>query len=359
VVQAEKPASPIEKGTAGPGLLAHILVSKYCDHLTLYRLEGILARHGLEVSRSTLCGWVMEVAALLAALVRRMRREVLVSHVVHCDETSLKVLDGVGKAAQAWIWVYVGDRDRPYTVYDYQRTRGRAGPAEWLSGYQGRYLQTDAWQAYRVIYDEGEVAHVGCHAHARRKFFDAKTTSPVEALYVLALYRNLYAVEDEAREFSPEERRALRQEKSAPILKEFKAWMEEREGSVLPKSPLGQAVAYTTTNWASLVRYLEDGRLSIDNNAAERAIRPLAVGRKNWLFAGSDTGGQAIATIYSVIESAKRAELDPFVYLEDVLRRLPSHPQSQIGELLPDRWKAARETPVAETAEAPTELATV
>lgn len=354
VVQAPKPPQPIEKGSAGPGLLAHVLVSKYCDHLPLYRQEKILRRQGLDLSRSTLCGWVLEVAALLEAPVRLMRRRILQSNVVHCDESPLQVQDEAGgRLHQAWMWVYVGDPDHPYTVYDYQRSRGQAGPTSWLEGFAGGYLATDAYAAYNQPARIHQALRSGCNAHARRKFFEAKLTAPVQALHALEFYRQLYDVEARARELPPDERLRLRQTEAAPIFDRFQAWLCEQEALALPKSPLGTAIGYARTQWEPLTRYLADPRLAIDNNVAERAIRPLAIGRKNWLFAGSDNGGRATATLYSLIESARRNGVEPFEYLRDCLRRLPGMPQSDLEQLLPDRWKAAQATMAEATATAP------
>lgn len=346
LVQAPRPPQPIEKGNAGPGLVAYVLTSKYADHLPLYRQEQILARHGLKISRSTLCGWVLQSAWLLEALVRVMRTEILRSAVVQADETTVKVQVGKSPTHTSYLWVYLGDPDHPYTVYDYRRTRGRDGPHKWLAGYRG-FLQSDAYQGYNDTGVADDVVHLGCHAHARRKFYDARSTAPAEAVHALEVWRKLYAIEDRAREFSPEERHALRQAESKPILEELKSWLEEKQGQVLPKSPIGQAIGYALSQWERLQVYLSDGRLSIDNNAAERAMRPVAVGRKNWLFAGSDRGGEALAVVASLVESAKRAGVDPQAYLTDVLTRLPGMCHKDVGQLLPDRWKKERELAAA------------
>jgi transposase len=355
VVQAPLPPQPIEKSNAGPGLLAYVLTSKYGDHLPLYRQERILARHGLEVSRSTLCDWVLRTAWLLAALVRAMRAEILRSFVIQADETTVKVQVGKGPTHTSYLWVYIGDKDHPYTVYDYRQTRGREGPQKWLEGYR-HYLQTDAYQAYEGVGVKGEVEQLGCNAHARRHFHDARTTAPAEAVHALEVWKALYEIESRARDATPDDRKALRQAESKPLLEKFKTWLDEAQMRVLPKSPIGQAIGYALSQWERLIVYLQDGRLNIDNNAAERAMRPVAVGRKNWLFAGSDRGGEALAVVASVVESAKRAGIDPQAYLTDVLTRLPAMCHKDVGQLLPDRWKLSREQETTTQTAAETDL---
>jgi transposase len=339
VVQAPKPAEAIEKGLAGPGLLAHVITSKYGDHLPLNRQEGILARHGIHLSRQTMCGWAMQAAEALEPVVRAMKEQLLQSAAIHSDDTPVPVLERT-RTHRAYLWTYLGDNAHPFTVYDFTWTRARDGPEKFMGDYRG-YLQADAYAGYEKLYATGRVSEVGCWAHARRKFFDAKTSAPIQAHEALLKIRALYEIERDAekRELKDDERRALRQEKSRPLLEAFALWLRNLRERVLPKSPLGEAITYALGNWAALARYTDQGWLAIDNNAAERALRSIVIGRKNWLFAGSERGGRAAAILFSLIASAKRAGLDPFAYLRDLLRRLPSLPHYRIGEMLPNVWK--------------------
>lgn len=234
----------------------------------------------------------------------------------------------------------IGDEDNPYAVYDYTTSRKRDGPATFLADFCG-YLQADAFAGYDGIYAAGTVQQVLCWAHARRKFFEAKEAHPIEAHAALAFIARLYEVEREAKELERAERRLLRQQRSLPILTEFHAWLEAVEAKVLPKSPLGQAIGYVLPRWDGLLRYCEDGRLSIDNNLSERALRPCAIGRKNWLFLGSDGGGRTAAILFSVMASCKANQVEPFAYLRDVLSRTSAWDaanSSELGQLLPDAW---------------------
>lgn len=343
VVLAEKPAQPIEKGLPGPGLVAYIVTAKYDDHLPLHRLEHILQRHGAEISRSTMCGWMAAAARLLEPVVNRMTERVRQSRIIHTDDTTVPVRDPkLDKTRSGRLWVYIGDRDHPYTVYDYTPTHARDGPAQWLSGYKG-YLQADAFGGYDGIYAGGEIVEVACWAHVRRKFHDAREADPPAADAVLADIRRLYDVEDAGKKLDPEARGALRREKSLPVLEELFARLQQLSITTLPRSPQGIAVAYALKNRVALCRYCEDGDLAADNNASERALRRIAVGRGNWLFAGSDNGGRTAAVLYSAIASARRHGLDPQAYLCGVLAQIPVLPYSRLDELLPDRWKAALE----------------
>lgn len=341
VVVADAPAKVIEKGLAGPGLVAHVITSKYCDHLPLYRQESMLARHGVALSRKTLCGWVLTTADKVHALVELMKHEVLASNVIHTDDTPVRVQgEGDNGAFTGRLWVYVGDEAHPYTVYDYTPSRNRDGPAAFLDGYQG-YLQADAFGGYDGIYSSGEVIEVACWAHARRKFYEARSTDSNRAHCVLAWIRQLYDVERDGKKLDADKRRALRNQESKPLLEAMKKWFDEQQTKVLPKSPIGDAMSYAMNHWTALTRYLNDGILDIDNNEAEQALRAIAVGRKNWLFLGSNRGGRAAATHYTLIQSAKRHGLDPFAYLRDVLLRIATEPAADLRQLLPDRWKAA------------------
>jgi transposase len=346
VVTAEKPPAPIEKGLAGPGLLAHVAVSKYGDHLPLHRQESIFARQGVELSRKTMCDWMRQCAELVSPLYDLMKQRALSSKVVQTDDTPVPVLDPeLPRTRTGRIWTYVGDPDHPYTVYDYTPNRSRAGPDEFLKNFRG-YLQADAYSGYDEIYKDAKrgVTEVACMAHARRKYFEAQSSDIMRSMVVLAYIHLLYDVEREARdgELGAAGRLALRQARSRPLLQDLKAYLERERLQVLPKSPIAQAMAYTLSNWDALVRYAEDGDLEIDNNGAERSLRGVAVGRRNWTFFGSDHGGHTAAVLSSLIATSKRHHIDPFAYLRDVFARISAHPKNRLEELLPDKWLAAR-----------------
>jgi transposase len=355
---AQKPAEPIEKGLPGPGLLAHVITGKYGDHLPLYRLEHIFARHGVDIVRSTMCGWMAAAATLLRPLHDLMATRVRSSAVIHTDDTPVPVQDPAypGRTKTGRLWVYCGDESNPYVVYDYTPSRSGEGPAAWLGGFTGS-LQADAFGGYDCIYASQKVTEVACWAHARRKFFEAKETDPPRCARILAMIGELYGVERSAKEKAesaddaqspPHDLHAmrweLRQSRSLPILAKIKTWLDQQQPAVLPKSALGSAIGYTLKLWPALTVYATDGRLSIDNNASERALRRVALGRKNWLFAGSDNGGKTASILYSMIASAQQHGLDPEAYLRGVLARLASTLMSQIDQFLPDHWKAAMQT---------------
>jgi transposase len=349
VVTAEKPAAPIEKGLPGPGLLAQVAVSKYGDHLPLYRQEEIYQRQGVELSRQTMSDWMRQAASLASPLVDLMKQQVLASKAVQTDDTPVPVWDPeLPRTRTGRIWTYVGDPEHPYTVYDYTPTRSRDGPEAFLEKFRG-FLQADAYAGYDQLYADSErgIVEVACWAHARRKFYAAQSSDVMRATVMLAYVRLLYDVEREARDrkLSDEDRRALRQAQSKPVLEDIQAYLEAQRPQVLPKSPEGQAIAYTLSNWEALVRYCENGDLEIDNNGAERSLRGVAVGRKNWLFFGSDNGGRTGALLNSLIATCKRLRIDPFAYLRDVFARISAHPNNRLEELLPDRWAAARAAP--------------
>jgi transposase len=347
VVTAEKPMAPIEKGLPGPGLLAHVAVSKYGDHLPLYRQEEIFHRQGMELPRQTMCDWMRECAELVSPLYELMKKRVLGSKAVQTDDTPVPVLDpDLPRTRTGRIWTYVGDDEHPYTVYDYTPSRSRDGPEEFLKAFRG-YLQADAYSGYDHLYKEPGrgIVEVACWAHARRRFYEAQSSDLMRSTVVLAYIRLLYDVEHKAREqkLNGEARRALRQEKSKPILDDICAYLEREQPRVLPKSPEGEAVAYSLSNWKALIRYADDGDLEIDNNGAERSLRGIAVGRRNWTFYGSDNGGRTAAVLTSLIATSKRLGVDPFAYLRDILERISRHPQTRLAELLPDQWKLAEQ----------------
>lgn len=364
ITTAEKPLSPIEKGLAAPGLLAYVMVSKYGDHLPLHRLESILQRHGITIARSTLCDWAAQCATLLRPLYDLMVEHVLQSKVIHTDDTPVDVLDRDRVQTRTGrFWVYLGDPEHPQTVFAYTPSRSRDGPTEFLRGW-GRarqvYLQADAFGGYDGIYAGdagGQVTEVACWAHARRKFYEARTSDAAASTQALAYIRLLYDVEDEAKEqFKRQDpasarslsaiRYALRQAQAVPRLAQFRAWLEAQQaqhgGSVLPKSPMGEAITYALNQWEALCVYTTDGDLDIDNNASENALRRVAVGRKNWLFCGSDTGGHTAAVLFSLIATCQRHRVEPFAYFRDVLTRIAATPVSQLEQFLPKHWQAAR-----------------
>lgn len=344
LVTADKPMQPIDKGLPGPGLLAHVITSKYSDHLPLYRLERIFRRHGVDLSRSTMCSWMAACADLLHPLYERMVEEVLASKVVHTDDTVVPVQDKTRtKTRQGRAWVYVGDHDHPYTVFDFTPTRSRDGPMAFLESFTG-FLQADAYSGYDALYATGRVVEVACWAHTRRKFHESRETDPARAHTALAMIRLLYQVEDEAKDLSSTERRSLRQERSKSRLEKITGWLEKEQVVVLPKSPIGQAISYALSNWTALTRYVDDGDLHIDNNPAENAIRPIVLGRRNWLFAGSDNGGRTAAVLSSFVASCRRHDIDPFAYLRDVLANFAACSINAIDQFLPDPWHAARAT---------------
>jgi len=346
VVTAPKPFAPIEKGLPGPGLLAHVVVSKYGDHLPLARQEGMFLRQGVELARSTMCDWMRRCAELAAPLYQLMKQRTLSSKAVQTDDTPVAVLDPeLPRTRTGRTWSYVGDEVHPYTVYDYTPTRAGVGPATFLEDFDG-YLQADAYAGYDAIFAD-EVRHVfevACWAHARRKFYEAQSSDLMRSMIMLAYVRLLYDVEREAKdkEWKGEARRVLRQEKSRPILADIEAYLRREQSQVMPKSAIAEAIGYALNNWKALMRYTEDGDLEIDNNGAERSLRGIAVGRKNWLFYGSDNGGHTAAILTSFIATCKRLRIDPFAYLRDIFERISAHPANRLAELLPDQWKAAQ-----------------
>lgn len=349
IVIADKPPQPIEKGLAGPGLLAHIITSKLGDHLPLYRLEQIFARQDVHIARSTMCAWMLAGSELVRPLTNLMADRVRRSRVIHTDDTRVPVQDEQvrGKCKSGRLWVYLGDQTHPYDVYQYTPDRTRAGPQGFLAQYKG-YLQADAYGGYDGVYHKGNVIEVACWAHARRKFFDAKETDGRRSVQMLEMVRQLYAVEEEGRldklgtgkQLGHDARRELRQHKSVPILAKIKSWLDTESQLVLPRSPMAGAIGYTLNQWDALNRYVEQGYLAIDNNAAERAMKRVAIGRKNWLFAGNDAAAESHARLYTLIASAQRHGIDPEAYLRSVLAKIGQTPMSQIDQFLPEVWKS-------------------
>ena len=346
VKTATKPPQPIEKSAAGASLLAQVIVSKWADHLPIHRQAKMFARHGVELSDQTLCGWMAQCAALLEPLYQGLKRHVLGSKVVGTDDTPVKVLDRkLRQARKGRIWPYVGDRDHRSVVYDYTATRERAGPEEFLKTYRG-YLQADAYVAYDSFFlmPERGMVEVGCWAHARRHVHQALDTDPSRMRTILLMVAELYRVEKLARQrgLAGDELRLIRDQGTRPVLEKLHAYLLEIHDQLLPKSEAGQAVNYILKNWTALTRYSENPDLSIDNNHTERSLRGWAVGRNNWTFFGSDRGGRTAAVLRSFVASCEIVKIDPFVWFHDVLSRIAAHPITQLDELLPHRWARAR-----------------
>jgi transposase len=335
------PPRPLDKGVPGPGFLAHLITSKYADALPLYRQQQIYRRYGLELPRSTLCGWVAYVATTLAPIVAAMKPCVRASRKVHTDDTPITVLDPSVKpvgSRRGYMWVYIGDQDD--VVFEYTNSRKRDGPESFLKGYRG-YLQADAFAGYNRICAGGDVTEVACWAHARRKFFEAQGSHGPEARRVLRLIGRLYSVERRAKRLGIEPERLLtwRQRHARCRLAQLRAELDRLSLVVLPRSALGEALGYTLNNWQALTRYTEAPFLAIDNNHSERQIKQLVIGRKNWMFAGSEAGAESAAILYSLVVSCKLAGIDPFAYFRDVLMRIHTHPAERIADLIPREWK--------------------
>lgn len=341
-IQAPLPPEPIPRGLCAAGLLAYLIVSKYIDHLPLYRLESILGRLGWPVSRSTLCGQVMACADVLRPLYELMAIRMRQSFAVHTDDTPLTLLD---PRRTAYAWVYVGDATQPYTLFDLTAGHGQEFPKQFLADYKG-FIHADGYAGYNSLYAAG-ATHVGCWMHARRKFFEAKENDAVRAHEALGRIRSLYAVETDAKDkkLAGEELAAYRREHAGPVLNKFADWLAEEVPKALPKSKIGEAIGYATNQWPSLNRYVEDGRLKIDNGPAEQAIRPLAVGRRNWLHIAGDGGLRSGAVLLSIAASAKRHHVNPWDYIKHILTELPARAaDSDLTDLLPEVWASAQTT---------------
>lgn len=338
VVVAPKPATVIEKGLATPGMLAYVATSKFADHLPLNRIEGILKRDGAHISRSTMCDWMAATAGCLRPLYELMKEKLLESRVAWTDDTPVKMQDRNDERnmRNARVWVYLGDAAHPYTVFDFTESRERNGPVSFLGNFKG-FLQADAFSGYDCIFAGGDVVEVACWAHARRKFFDALGTNSSACNEALKMIQELYAVEKETAGKPSNERLAERQQRSVATLARIKSWLDKQKVIALPKSPFGKAVTYTLNNWNALCTFTTDGDLTIDNNRSERALRGMAVGRKNWMFLGSAEGGKTATIIASFLATCKAHNIHPRVYLADVLTRLAQGAED-LESLLPDKW---------------------
>jgi transposase len=337
ITLADKPVQPIDKGMAGPGLLAYIVTSKYADYLPLYRLESIFQRNGLEISRATQSVWCGDVADLLRPMYDLMVRRVLQSHVICTDDTVMPML-WPGKAKQARMWVYIGDEHNPYNIFDFTLGRNRDGPATFLKGYK-QTLVADAYGGYDGVVVGNDITRAGCWAHTRRKFVDAEKSHPAIAAEAAGIIKRLYAVEDRGKEVDVEARLALRQRESVPILSALKNKLFGWRDQLLPKHPIAEAVGYALNQWNELNVFTADGAVPLDNNVSEREMKRIVLNRKNSLFVGNERGGQTAAFLSSLTSTCRRQNIDPQRYLTQLLTNLPTTPIKQLEQWLPDRWK--------------------
>ncbi len=341
VITAPMPDLPIAKCKADVGLLAYVVVSKFCDHLPLYRQEGIFEREGVRIPRSTQDGWILGLAESIQPLYEALKKAVLEGAILFTDDTVVRLIEpGLGKTRQARMWIYIrGSPEAPLAVFDFTKDRRKERPLEFLGDYQG-HIHADAYSGYDELFTRAGVIEVGCWAHSRRRFVEAMTSRPKEASELTARIAELYRIEKEVRGREPGKRFAARQQHALPRLDELFSRFEKMLPETTPAEPLRKAINYAMNQRDALYRYTEDGRLEIDNNTAENAIRPLAISRKNWLFAGSVKGGNSAALFLSLIESCRKNDVNPWEYLTDIFRRIMSHSASRLRELLPDQWKA-------------------
>jgi transposase len=341
VITAPMPDHPIDKCKADVGLLSHIIVSKFADHLPLYRQDGIFAREGVEIPRATQASWLMQVYEAIGVLEDVLKASVLTDGIIFTDDTTIPLqVKGNGKVKKARLWVYLrGGPGPPLVVYDFSTDRSKKRPLDFLNGYQG-YVHADAYSGYDELFGKEGIIEVGCWAHARRHFEKALSSRPRETTDILSRIAQLYhRVETPCSEMAPRDRYLYRLQHAPPVLEGLFARMEELKAETIPSEPLRKAVDYALNQRKALERYLEDGRLRPDNNLAENAMRPVALGRKNWLFTGSERGGRAAALYLGLIQSCKGCGVNPWEYFDDMLRRIMSLPVTRLRELLPDQWK--------------------
>jgi transposase len=341
VIAAPMPDHPIAKCKADVGLLAHLIVSKFADHLPLYRQDGIFEREGVTIPRATQSSWLMQVYQSAYRLEEVFRRAVLEGDIVFTDDAPVPLqVKGNGKLKKARLWVCVrGGPGPPLTAYDFSIDRSKKRPLDFFKDYQG-YIHADAYSGYDELFKKEGIIEVGCWAHARRKFDEAATSRPKEATDILARIARLYhEVETPCAGMEPEQKRRFRKEHAAPLLARIFERLEALRPQTTPSEPLRKAIDYTLNQRKALCRYLEDGRLRPDNNLAENAMRPVALGRKNWLFVGSERGGRAAALFMSLVRSCKDCGINPWEYFDDMLRRIMNQPVTRLRELLPDQWK--------------------
>ena len=344
VVTAPWRGKVIDKGLLGPGFLSHVITERFNNHLPYYRLEGKYKSEGLDLSRSVLCESMARCAELLEPIAEEVRKEVLAAAVIHTDDTPVRVAQSTsGGSREGRVWIYLNREGRHW--YEFTESRKRDGPAHVLNGFTG-YLQADAYGGYDRLFGAGGAVEVACWAHVRRRFLDAEPTDPFVAKEAIERIRVLFQIEEAAKDLSDPARAALRAEQSRPRLEEFGAWLELAETRVLPKSPAGQAIGYARNQWAALVRYVDDGRLAISNNAAERALRPFAIGRKNWLFFQREGGGKTASILMSLLMTAKAAGIHPGDYFKDVLLRISTCTDAKL--LTPHGWKGHFEAEVTQ-----------
>jgi transposase len=360
VLTAFAQASPLPKCNAGASLLAHVIVSKYNDHCPLARRERIFEREGLRVSRQTQCDWVLGSTGLLQRLMPVLHEQLLQAPVIFSDDTTLALRapkgERRGKTITARVWTYLSGGARrdeqgrwhnaaPVALYDFTVNRAGEHPRRILQGWSG-WLQADDYAGYHRQFRDGQIKHAACMAHARRAFVDIVKAAPPGAPPGLAhqalrFFGAIYRIEREIAHADPDERRRHRQQHTRPLAQDMLQWLEHHAPTLLPKSPLGQAFRYTLSNWTALTAFIDEGLLLADNNTAERAMRPVAISRKNWQWAGSERGGQAAAVAFSLIETAKLNRVEPYAWLRDVLQRINDHPVTRLEELLPMYWKPA------------------
>lgn len=336
-IVAELPTRALPKSNAGEGLLAHVFVGKFVDHLPFYRQVQMFKRQGVELAEPTINGWFASTMQLLEPLYDVLKAKVFQTDYLMADETPIPVQtrDKPGATHRGFHWVYYNPLDKK-VLFDYRKGRGREGPGLLLKDYKG-HLQTDGYSVYETLTNKANITHLACMAHARRYFEKAKDNDKPRSDHALALFRSLYAVEQKAREHQHDanQRKQLRQKEAVPILVELKQWLDDQARQVLPSSAIGKAIAYALGRWPALKRYIEDGRFEIDNNLVENSIRPVAIGRKNYMFAGSHDAAQRMAMMYSFMATCKINGVEPFAWLKDTLTRIPDHPANRLEELLP------------------------